>query len=105
VSQFNCTNIALYLALMLMAFGACAYEEDDEPIESASTLRDWCKEESAAYFVAQGEAPYNWSASWHDEGNVLIAEGEWLVGHAHVTVSCRVMRGARKKDAVYEIRQ
>jgi hypothetical protein len=90
---------------MLMTFGACAYEEDDEPIENASALRDWCKEESAAYFVAQGETPYNWSASWHDEGNRLLVEGDWLVGHAHVTVSCRVMRGARKKDAVYEIRQ
>jgi hypothetical protein len=97
-------DIAVCLALLLTVFAACAHDEDEEPIENASTLRAWCKEESAAYFAAQGETPYNWSASWHEEGNLLIVEGEWLVGHTPAAVSCRVMKGARRKDAVYEIR-
>lgn len=99
-------SIALYLALLLVAFGACAHDDEgDEPIENASTLRAWCKEESAAYFAAKGETPYNWSASWHEEGNLLIVEGEWRVGHTRAAVSCRVMRDARREDAVYEITQ
>lgn len=94
-----------YLTLILAALGADAHEEEDEPIESASGLREWCKAESEAYFVAEGVTPYNWSASWHEEGNTLIVDGEWRVGSDQVAVTCRVMKGARKKNAVYEIRR
>lgn len=93
------------LALLLAALVAYAHEEEDEPIENASELRTWCKEESEAYFVAEGVTPYNWSASWREEGNTLIVEGEWRVGREQIPVTCRVMKGARKKSAVYEIKR
>jgi hypothetical protein len=72
---------------------------DDRPINSASELRDGCKSESEASFIGKGIARSNWSASFWEEGNVLVAKGSWRVGTDEVTVECRIARGAQTRFA------
>ena len=72
---------------------------DDRPINTASELRDWCQSESEASLIGKGITPSNWSASFWEEGNVLIAKGSWRVGTDEVNVECRIARGAQTRFA------
>jgi hypothetical protein len=72
---------------------------DDRPINSASELRDWCKSESEESLIGKGITPFNWTASFWDEGNVLIAKGKWRVGTDEITVECRIARGTQTRFA------
>lgn len=90
------------LAVLLFSIAAQA-DDEDVPINVGSELRDWCKAETQAHFVGMNVTPYNWSASWWEEGNMLIVKGSWLVRNKAVAVECRVARGALRKYAVYEI--
>ena len=93
-------------ALLLLVMMSPAFADHrDVPINSASELRDWCKSESEATFIGRGLKPYNWSASYSDEGNVLIATGEWLIDTSIVKVECRVARGARREFASMSIQE
>lgn len=93
---------AVCLVLLLCPLAVQA-DDEDIPINAGSELRDWCKAETQANFVGMNVTPYNWSASWWDEGNMLIVKGSWLVRDKAVAVECRVARGALRKYAVYEI--
>jgi hypothetical protein len=77
--------------------------ENDRVIENSFELREWCKDESEAYYIAKGITPYNWSDSWWEKGNTLFVKGNWLIGHDHISVECRIAKGARKKYASFEI--
>ena len=92
----------LFCLLVVFVSVATWADDDDIPIDSSSQLREWCKAETEAHFVAQDITPHNWSASWWEEGNILMVEGSWLVGNDHVVVKCRVAKGAKTKYAIYE---
>ena len=93
---------ATAVALLLFAPASPAHQ-DDVPIMTASELRTWCQEESRALFVGQGVTPYNWSASYWDEGNVLHVKGSWRIGRAEAVVECRIARGAQSRFAVITV--
>jgi hypothetical protein len=76
-----------------------AGHHDEIVINSGSELRDWCKEESEAALIGRGLSPFNWSASYWDEVNVLMVKGSWRVNDADVTVECSVARGAQARFA------
>ncbi len=90
------------LALMLASIQVLAHDEDI-PIHNLQELHDWCKAESEAYYVGKSIAPYNWSASSWEKGDVLFVKGRWLIKSSYITVECRVAKGARRKYAVYQI--
>ena len=91
------------LVLALAASSALSHP-DDRAINSGSELRDWCKAESQATFICKGQTPCNWSASYWDEGNVLMVKGSWRVNDSDVTVECRVARGAEARFATMIVR-
>src|ERR1700732_2784750 len=83
--------------------GLAALDREDTPINSGSELRDWCKEESEATLIGKGLTPFNWSASYWDQGNVLMATGKWRVNGSDVTVECRIAQGAEARFAMMSI--
>lgn len=94
---------AISLGFLLIGMQVGAVEEMDEPINDAAELRDWCKAESEAEFVAKDVTPYNWSASRWQDGNILLVKGYWRIESDDVMVECRIVKGARRKYAVYEV--
>lgn len=96
-------RLSLFVASLAFASSAMAVDAGKMPILNASELRDWCRVETEAYFIGQGVTPYNWTASWWDEVDLLQVQGEWRVGSGSVSVRCRVARGARAEYVVYEI--
>jgi hypothetical protein len=94
----------LGLALAFAAPLALSHPED-RAINSGSELRDWCKAESQATFIGKGQTPFNWSASYWDEGNVLMVKGSWRVNESQVIVECRVARGAEARYATMTVRE
>jgi hypothetical protein len=93
------------LGVLLLAFvAAAAYgSDDDAPIQSSAELRDWCKTETEAYFVGQGAAPSNWTATHATNGNTYQVNGKWRVEDEDVEVECRAAKGAPRKSAVFEV--
>jgi hypothetical protein len=90
------------LILVLTASPAMAHHEET-PINSGSELRDWCKEESEAAIIGKGMTPYNWTASYWDQGNMLMVKGKWRVNGSDVTVECRIARGAQARFGVMSL--
>lgn len=91
----------IFFLFILFAVPVLAHEED-LPINSSSELREWCREESEAYFVGKGVTPYNWSASYWDKGNTLFVKGNWRVDGKDIIVECRIAKGAKRKYANLE---
>ncbi|MBK9132418.1 MAG: hypothetical protein IPM20_12380 [Gammaproteobacteria bacterium] len=91
------------LMIILLSGNVLAYDDDEVPIDNSTQLREWCKSESEAYFIAQDIEPRNWSASYWDEGNILNVKGSWRVGDKNVEVQCRIRRGAQTKYAMLQI--
>ncbi|MGQ4583892.1 hypothetical protein [Lysobacter sp. F60174L2] len=75
----------------------------DLTIHQASALVPWCRSEAEARYIARNIVPYQWTARYHDKGNVLYVEGKLRVHGDDVAVRCRIARGAREKYAVIEI--
>jgi hypothetical protein len=96
---------SLISVLLLVSATAGAIDHDDIPINSGSELRDWCKLQSEAVFVGRGLTPFNWSASYSDEGNALQVKGKWRVNGSDVSVECRVARGAQSRYASMSIQE
>jgi len=96
---------SIVLIPLLVASSAMAGHHEETPINSASELRDWCKEESEATFIGKGLTPFNWSASYSDQGNVLMVKGQWRINGAEVSVECRVARGAEARFATMSIQE
>jgi hypothetical protein len=94
------TSVALIL--VLTASSALAHHED-APINSGTELRDWCKVASEAAIIGKGVTPYNWTASYWDQGNMLMVKGKWRVNSADVTVECSIARGAEARFAVMSV--
>jgi hypothetical protein len=90
--------------LLLMTAASTVIVDGDVYVErefrTASQLAPWCREEAEAHVIATGKTPYQWTASHHDRGDVLIVEGKLRVeGGNDVAVTCRIARGARERYA------
>jgi hypothetical protein len=94
---------ALMSVLLLVSPTAGAIDHDDMPINSGSELRDWCKSQSEATLIGRGQTPFNWSASYSDQGNALQVKGKWRVNGTDVFVECSVARGAQSRYATISI--
>jgi hypothetical protein len=93
---------SMALAALIIALPAIA-RRDDTPINSASELRDWCKEESEAALIGRGLSPSNWTARYWDQVNTLMVKGQWRVNGADYTVECSIARGAQSRLASLSI--
>jgi hypothetical protein len=96
---------SLMPVLLLVSATASAIDHHDRPINSGIELRDWCKSQSEATFVGRGLTPFNWTASYSDQGNALQVKGKWRVNGSDVSVECRVARGARSRYASMSIQE
>jgi len=81
-------RVSMVVALILLTSSALAYDHDDKSINTGSELRDWCKEESGATLIGNGLKPFNWTASYWDDADVLNVKGSWRVVGDEVTVEC-----------------
>jgi len=100
--RLTTSKISLGLAFLGAAASAMAHR-DDTPINSATELRDWCKEESEAALIGRGMTPSNWTARYWDQVNTLMVKGQWRVDGADYTVDCSVARGAQSRFASMSI--
>jgi hypothetical protein len=98
-------NRVAALAFALMASSAMAGHHDEMVINSATELRDWCKEESEATLVGRGLSPFNWTASYWDQGNILMVKGQWRTEGANLIVECSVARGAQARLASLSVHE
>jgi hypothetical protein len=89
--------------LLLVNSAAGAIDHDEMPINTGSELRDWCKSQSEAALVGKGLSPFNWSASYSDQGNTLQVKGKWRVNGSDVSVECSVAKGAQPRYASMSI--
>jgi hypothetical protein len=93
----------MYICILsLFALGAFAHEHE-RVIAQASDLEPWCKSETEARYIAKGITPYQWTASYHDDGNALYVDGKVRVHEDDVAVHCRIARGAREEYGTVEI--
>jgi hypothetical protein len=95
---------AISVALSLSS-AAWAAHAPDRPINTASELRDWCKDESEAALIAKGMSPFNWTASYSDAGNILSVKGQWRIEGAAVAVECHTARGDAARSASMSIQE
>jgi len=93
------------LTLGLFTYSAMAGLHDERVINSATELRDWCKEESEATLIGRGLTPFNWTASYWDQVNTLMVKGQWRTNDANLTVQCSVARGAQARFASLSIQE
>ena len=96
------------IAALLAGGGSPAWAEDrdrhhDRTINQASELVAWCRSEAEARYIAKNITPYQWTASYHDDSNVLYVDGKLRVHNDDVVVRCRIARGARVEYGVIEI--
>ena len=93
----------LPMILFCLCASAASAHTDDVPIQTSADLRDWCRMASEAHFVGQGETPYNWVASYVEQGNTFRVDGRWRVDGRERAVTCRAARGALPKFASMDI--
>lgn len=89
-------------ALLLLAAGVAAHEHD-RTVTQASELVPWCRSEAEARYVARNVTPYQWTASYHEDANMLYVDGKLRVHDDDVAVRCRIARGARVEYGAIEI--
>lgn len=93
----------LPMTVFCLCASAASAHTDDVPIQTSAELRDWCRMASEAHFVGQGETPYNWVASYVEQGNAFRVDGRWRVDGRERAVTCRAARGALPKFASMDI--
>ncbi len=98
-------NRVVVIALGLFAASANAGHHDETVINSATELRDWCKEESEAALIGRGLTPFNWTASYWDQVNTLMVKGQWRTDSGNRIVECSVARGAQARYASMSIQE
>ena len=94
---------ASLIGLLMFASTVAYGREDDRIIDQASDLVPWCKAEAEARYVAKAITPYQWTASYRDDGNMLLVDGKLRVHDDDVAVHCRIARGARERYASVQI--
>jgi len=95
-----------FAMLVLLPLSASADEtiyHEEKILNTSSELKEWCKNESSMYYLAQDIAPYNWAASWWIDGDVIHVKGTWKINDKESTISCNVRRGVSEKYAIWKI--
>jgi hypothetical protein len=95
-------------ALLVIAGSAPPASGDHEShhnriINQASELVPWCRSEAETRYIAKNITPYQWTASYHDDSNVLYVDGKLRVHGDDVAVRCHIARGARVQYAIIEV--
>lgn len=93
----------LMLPLLLLPGAPLAGEKSPGRAADSQAVREWCERQSKAKLRRQEMTPYNWSASWWDEVNRIVVEGEWRVNDGRARVRCEAERGRSLKQAEIEI--
>ena len=99
-------KIFVFILLVLSSFSVLSKETiyyKEKLINSTADLKEWCKNESSMYFLAQDITPYNWTSSWWSEGNFLYVKGAWKINDGETTIKCSVRRGVAEKYAVWSV--
>jgi len=96
-------SVKVCCAILLLTGPTSAFGHEHGIISQASDLVSWCKAEAEARYVARNITPYNWTASYHERGNVLYVDGKLRVDGEDVAVHCRIASGARDEYATIEI--
>jgi hypothetical protein len=97
-------NILKMSCALLIFFAALpAAGSERRSISQASELVPWCKAEAEAPYVARNITPYQWTASYHESGNILYVEGKLRVHSQDVSVRCSVPRGTAEDYASIQI--
>jgi hypothetical protein len=89
------------VALLLAAVPVLGHEQ--KVILQASELVPWCRAQAEARYIAKSITPYQWTASYHDSGNMLFVEGKLRVHGDDVPVRCRIASGAREEFGTIQI--
>lgn len=92
-----------FSAILVLVTTSPAFGHEHRVISQANDLVPWCKAEAEARYVAKNISPYNWTASYHDENNILYVDGKLRVHDDDVTVRCRIATGAREEYGTIEI--
>lgn len=95
-------RIGFAIAAVITALAAHAHEPERMFLQ-ASELVPWCRAEAEARYIAKSMSPYQWTASYREDGNVLIVDGKLRVHGDDVGVHCRIAKGAREQYASVEI--
>lgn len=98
-------NIAAIVLLTSTLVGPHPDDLHERVIHRASDLVPWCREEAEAIVIGRGGTPYQWTASWHDRGDVIHVDGKLRVDGKDIGVSCRIARGARERYASLEFNE
>src|SRR5262245_31002026 len=101
-------SVGLAVAALFASAGSSPAAGDQEShhsriIDQPSELVPWCRSEAEARYIAKSITPYQWTASYHDDSNVLYVDGKLRVHGDDVAVRCRIARGARTQYAIIEI--
>ncbi|MCS3847502.1 hypothetical protein GGR70_002525 [Xanthomonas campestris] len=70
---------------------------------NASDLVPACQRAAETHYLAQGASIYNWTASYHDQGNGLYVDGRLRANGNTVSVHCSAARVAYARDLVMKI--
>jgi hypothetical protein len=95
-------SMKAYCTILLLTGTSSAFGHEHGVISQASDLVPWCKAEAEARY-ARNITPYNWTASYHQKGNVLYVDGNLRANGEEVTVHCRIAGGARDEYATIDI--
>jgi hypothetical protein len=93
----------LLAVIAMLVSSSLAAHDHHRVIYYASDLVPWCRDEAQAPYIAKNITPYNWTASYHDSGNMLYVDGRLRVHDTDVEVHCRIASGARLEYGVIEI--
>ena len=101
-------STGLAVTALLVIAGSAPATGDHEShhnrvINQASELVSWCRSEAEARYIAKNITPYQWTASFHDDSNVLYVDGKLRVHGDDVAVRCRIAQGARVQYAIISI--
>jgi hypothetical protein len=99
-------KIIIFIYISLLALPALSNEPViyvEKIINTTAELKSWCKNESSMYYLAQDITPYNWTASWWNEGNFLFVKGTWKIDKEEQTIQCSIRRGVTEKYAIWKV--
>ncbi len=90
-------------ASLLVLFAVPAFAQEERVINQASDLVSWCKAQAEARYAAKNIQTYNWTASYHDSGNMLFVDGKLRAHDQDVDVHCSIASGAREEYGSVQI--
>lgn len=96
-------GLSITLAFVLFTVATTADASGKTVVNGAAAVKEWCEKKSFKHFRKKKLIPYNWTASWWDEGNTIVVKGEWRVEQGRALVTCSAIRGEGLSGAVMEV--